>query len=974
MESEKNPKFGDNFGGFDIDDDTLAILVNKKKSIKMELNKVTGEPMEVDKEPNSPPHVNNNNIHQNNKPKSNVSSPETSDAKQTRNGNKRLKRDLSRTEAIENLETNELQPGLELTTPTFNLTSSAPRSRKSVGRKMNVDISDPIYKLPFDFGWKRELVYRTTGDSASNKSNRSGDVYYYSPTNKKLRSLREIQEQLDLSNDGLLSIESFTFLKQPLGLDDRTKEIIREANTKLSKEDSFTGTGSKSKKVKTPIRQPIVDNIRELSDDENEKTSTKMKVVFKNVKGSKSKSKKEKESLNTSLSTPEYIAEDWQAIQSSATTTSPTKSNDAETSNSTSNKRRLSTSDGEVIMQAPCGIRCANSKEPATLMCAQCLVYYHPACVNLNANLKIIGYVCVNCRSSVRQRNRRPQPSHTVIVGSSEPEQLRVEPIRIRQVAQTTDSPNFFIDRTPRREEPTNTADELSENDESLNTTSTSTVICQGTPCTTTMVDGMFHPQYVYEMKQTRGPSLMTCVIQEPKNLDGFSEINGSLLESPVPIASMQSFNYMATAMRNVFKYLKVQELLSASRVCPAWNMIAMNRMLWQNIRLKNSQVRDWEKFADTINRQGTEVLDTRRMLIPSKLDDFDSFWLCFSAAIKKAKNLKNIELYRCPTHVVEDTIYALPQLVILNATSIKNPLLTKEAKNCAEFMPLNLKYLGQMTNLTEIRIKSFNGIKLTSLASLDKLVHLKTLSLTSIKNFPKDICKSLDTVTVDLEFLEIGDCDCLSNEFAVSLRRFVNLRSLRLENCCGRWDSYVQSVFSAIRSLDKLSILELINVEFSNTVEDELEKCDGIRALLIIPAYISQSATTNCHLIDCLKKLSGTLTHVVWGLTHELLRVTDLFITQYQQNQHTIGYNLELSHTKETSNNIPILRTRKKKDQSGEATSDKDEKQDSVDILSVPALETLLETMMIGAKTKVIKVPFSATNRVYLAEQFNDL
>ncbi|XP_050422120.1 uncharacterized protein LOC126834328 isoform X3 [Adelges cooleyi] len=792
-ESEKNPKFGDNFGGFDIDDDTLAILVNKKKSIKMELNKVTGEPMEVDKEPNSPPHVNNNNIHQNNKPKSNVSSPETSDAKQTRNGNKRLKRDLSRTEAIENLETNELQPGLELTTPTFNLTSSAPRSRKSVGRKMNVDISDPIYKLPFDFGWKRELVYRTTGDSASNKSNRSGDVYYYSPTNKKLRSLREIQEQLDLSNDGLLSIESFTFLKQPLGLDDRTKEIIREANTKLSKEDSFTGTGSKSKKVKTPIRQPIVDNIRELSDDENEKTSTKMKVVFKNVKGSKSKSKKEKESLNTSLSTPEYIAEDWQAIQSSATTTSPTKSNDAETSNSTSNKRR-------------------------------------------------------------------------------------------------------------------------------------------------------------------------------------FSEINGSLLESPVPIASMQSFNYMATAMRNVFKYLKVQELLSASRVCPAWNMIAMNRMLWQNIRLKNSQVRDWEKFADTINRQGTEVLDTRRMLIPSKLDDFDSFWLCFSAAIKKAKNLKNIELYRCPTHVVEDTIYALPQLVILNATSIKNPLLTKEAKNCAEFMPLNLKYLGQMTNLTEIRIKSFNGIKLTSLASLDKLVHLKTLSLTSIKNFPKDICKSLDTVTVDLEFLEIGDCDCLSNEFAVSLRRFVNLRSLRLENCCGRWDSYVQSVFSAIRSLDKLSILELINVEFSNTVEDELEKCDGIRALLIIPAYISQSATTNCHLIDCLKKLSGTLTHVVWGLTHELLRVTDLFITQYQQNQHTIGYNLELSHTKETSNNIPILRTRKKKDQSGEATSDKDEKQDSVDILSVPALETLLETMMIGAKTKVIKVPFSATNRVYLAEQFNDL
>jgi hypothetical protein len=36
----------------------------------------------------------------------------------------------------------------------------------------------------------------------------------------------------------------------------------------------------------------------------------------------------------------------------------------------------------------------------------------------------------------------------------------------------------------------------------------------------TKMVDGNFDEQYVYEMKQKRGPSLMTCVIQEPKNLE----------------------------------------------------------------------------------------------------------------------------------------------------------------------------------------------------------------------------------------------------------------------------------------------------------------------------------------------------------------------------------------------------------------------------------------------------------------------
>lgn len=92
--------------------------------------------------------------------------------------------------------------------------------------------------LNYFLGWKRELVYRTTGDSTSiNRANRNGDVYYYSPINRKLRSLREIQEQLDLSLDehNPLTIESFTFLKQPIGINDRTKELIRDANTKLSK-------------------------------------------------------------------------------------------------------------------------------------------------------------------------------------------------------------------------------------------------------------------------------------------------------------------------------------------------------------------------------------------------------------------------------------------------------------------------------------------------------------------------------------------------------------------------------------------------------------------------------------------------------------------------------------------------------------------------------------------------------------------
>lgn len=41
---------------------------------------------------------------------------------------------------------------LELTTPTFNLTSSTPSNRRNSSRKPNIDITDPIFKVPFEHG------------------------------------------------------------------------------------------------------------------------------------------------------------------------------------------------------------------------------------------------------------------------------------------------------------------------------------------------------------------------------------------------------------------------------------------------------------------------------------------------------------------------------------------------------------------------------------------------------------------------------------------------------------------------------------------------------------------------------------------------------------------------------------------------------------------------------------------------------
>lgn len=109
------------------------------------------------------------------------------------------------------------------------------------------------------------------------------------------------------------------------------------------------------------------------------------------------------------------------------------------------------------------------------------------------------------------------------------------------------------------------------------------------------------------------------------------------------------------------------------------------------------------------------------------------------------------------------------------------------------------------------------------------------------MKKFPINIHSFLATVTMDLEILEIGDCQFISKHFAISLRRFIKLRSLRLENCFKGLNNFSPEVFDVIKSFNKLKILELINIEFTESIRDGLKNCHGINSLLIIPDYQNQ-------------------------------------------------------------------------------------------------------------------------------------
>ncbi|VVC26612.1 Methyl-CpG DNA binding,DNA-binding domain [Cinara cedri] len=91
---------------------------------------------------------------------------------------------------------------------------------------------DPIFNRPFEYGWKREVVYRTNGNAI--------DIYYRTPDKKKLRSKPEVREYLKQRTR--LKIENFTFKRKALGLDN-SKEICRNAYSTERAENNRGGNG-----------------------------------------------------------------------------------------------------------------------------------------------------------------------------------------------------------------------------------------------------------------------------------------------------------------------------------------------------------------------------------------------------------------------------------------------------------------------------------------------------------------------------------------------------------------------------------------------------------------------------------------------------------------------------------------------------------------------------------------------------------
>ncbi|XP_058798404.1 uncharacterized protein LOC131668335 isoform X1 [Phymastichus coffea] len=930
----------------------------------------------------------------------------------------------------------------------------------AIRQKVTVDISNPAYRVPFDYGWKRELVYRA--GSSENQTKRMADIYYYTPEGKKVRSYREVTEFLTTSE---ITIDNFTFFKEPLGVNDPCKEIIRDAKkprdqlgnkmfTKVTKKGNDILLTKKTipKKGEKFASSPL--SMRTAS--KSAKTASALKIKLPTKKGI---TKKDCKSPQLTLSDNELTTPtEWNS--------NTTRKNFDEKSPSTKSKKLNKTK-----VQEPCSIRCsAGMGLIPSLHCCVCLCLYHPECAGYMQVRGSYEFVCQNCKIESDESSRNetnhifsPPPLIPISILNASTSSSKHQSVFLPQLQPIPKLENIALQNTSRTKTNKSVNYNSLRNSEkkftnAIRSHSEKVFLDQYDECFAQSITTLGGQKYIVIPKNnTTGPKSTTnttsnkikenspvlrgtddilhiktsdfymgnelnkstkIVTESAMDLKKNEQIIEATISDNIDLSLHERFqcndllppysisiavnsgiskisqhnstetvsnhqdltviSYRSTkktrkkqtlvesdhrqhfmvsicagyhALSRIFQYLKVQELLRAARVCHMWRDLAAHPSLWKTVRMKNSQVTDWDGLADTLKCRGTQHLDLRKMLIAGEADNV---WKKFVTIIPKVSSLIKLELCRCPAIVVEEVMKNCPQLEVLSAMSIK----------CDSF---NIESISNLHGCKELRLKAVSGMLLRGdLLPLSKLSKITHLSLTSIKDLGK---KKVDVLQVlhSLQTLELGECSDFPEKFGTAvLIKLQNLERLRLEK--GQGSCCTFDILEGISKLDNLSQLELVNFDVKSGFDKYLADCKNIKRLLIIPTYVSQSATSNNMILAGVTELSNNLTHFVWGVTQELLRVTELFVDQCNQMSKQI-----------TGDSIPVLKPvpclKLIEDILGDKMNQKDPKQQTnlnnpqVEILPLPHLQKLLLTALPKTRVKILKIPFHATWRQSISD-----
>ncbi|XP_041781471.1 uncharacterized protein LOC121598535 isoform X3 [Anopheles merus] len=387
------------------------------------------------------------------------------------------------------------------------------------------------------------------------------------------------------------------------------------------------------------------------------------------------------------------------------------------------------------------------------------------------------------------------------------------------------------------------------------------------------------------------------------------------------------------TCLMLSFNYLKVQELLRACSVCRMWNHLGNHPRFWETVRMKNSYISDWAGMIAKLRKNGTKHLDLRKVL---NVGSNDEMWQSFNDHIGQADQIEVIDLCRCSSTVVGNLLRSNPNLRVVNALAIKND-------------PIDFVNFEHGANLDELRLKSSAAISLEGdLHQLAALRNLKHLSLTSISKLGSTSIEALGSLVL-LESLELGECTEMGSNLANVLSNLTALKRLRLEKGQENFDMF--TILNGIARVKSLTQLELINCDVKMGFDRHISNCTNVKKLLLIPTYVSQSAATNRMVLKGIIKLHQTLETVVWAITVELLRVTELYIdANVEDAENQMG------------GSIPILKPVPGSDDPPSAIGSQLDLPEEVEIVPLKRVQSILKRKVPNTKFQILKIPFNNT------------
>ncbi|XP_055592759.1 uncharacterized protein LOC129744313 isoform X2 [Uranotaenia lowii] len=847
----------------------------------------------------------------------------------------------------------------------------------SVKRKVvpPVNAQDEAFRIPFKYGWKRELVYRANMDGNSKDK---GEVYYITPAGKKLRTRNDIVMAL---HDGL-TMDNFTFIKDPVG-GSPDEEIIRSAKSYGSTPRRSTNSSQATMQTSAPLEIPIENN-----------SLGKRIPKPKMPKGASPPHASSYGSVPVGRVPSQGGVSGFKPNENAFSVTKPPKF-----------KNKVDT----------CTIQClpAMGMIPQ-LQCTSCLCMYHPECVEVTtaealarrftckicleeqsavpnadgfastlgklggsmAQLQPLATHSMNNTSAIVDKQKKqtppqpppkigpgtpktnikePPPQDVIVVGGHQfivvpkgkvSTNKNKKPINKPNQSQPPHVQSAQPEVTQQPQPAASTAQTepamLEESRKSLtNSRALSSSSQQMQSASSNGNSRSFIAADLAAIRSESGTNAGSLTNNAAGNNAGQRSLSSVVagLEQNRLFASnfFSNVSIGYDVLQQTFQYLKVQELLRASCVCRMWNQVANHPRLWRTVRMKNSHVNDWAGLASTLRNNGTKHLDLRKMLISGNSDEM---WQNFIDNIEQVDRLERIDLCRCSSTIVGSLLKSNPYLKVINALAIKND-------------PIDFANFEHGQHLQELRLKSSAPVSVDGdLAQLGHLQSLRHLSLTSILKLGSTSIEALGNLK-NLESLELGECTEIGQNLASTMTSLTNLQRLRLEK--GQENFNMFTVLDGISQLPKLTQLELINCDVKVGFDKQIHKCRNIKKLLLIPTYVSQSAATNHMVLSGVAKLCDTLETFIWTVTVELLRVTELYIdqcdTKNREDKNSPG------------ESIPILKpVPGAEDASPTNSTVSSDTPAQVEIVPLTTVTNILDRSLPKTKLKILKIPFAST------------